>query len=88
MIVERPSGNVKSFKPEQPLNALDQIVVTVSGIKTFVMPEQLMNASPPMIVTGFPPSVAGMVTAPVGTGSTAGDPHALKTRAEPSPSIV
>ena len=37
--------------PEQPLNALLPILVTLSGIVTLVKPEQLENASLPMLVT-------------------------------------
>ncbi len=43
--------------------ALSPIFVTLSGIFTLVIP-QYENAPYPMIVTGFPPKVEGIVTSP------------------------
>ena len=47
------------------------MLVTLFGIVTLVRPLQPKNAPNPMLVTGYPPSVAGTVTAPVGSGDMA-----------------
>ncbi len=62
------SGIVMPVKPLQYLNAISPMLVTLSGIVTLVRPLQPRNAEYPMLVTGLPPSVSGMVTAPVGDG--------------------
>ena len=47
------------------------MLVTLLGIVTLVSPLQPSNAESPILVTGLPPSVEGIVTAPVGLGEMA-----------------
>ena len=47
------------------------MLVTPNGIVTLVIPLQPENAELPMLVTGLPPSVEGIVTVPVGSGEMA-----------------
>ena len=52
-------------RPVQPLNALDPMLVTLSGMVTLVRLLQDWNAPFPMLVTGYPPSVSTITSAPV-----------------------
>ena len=65
------SGIVTEVMPPQYWNAASPMLVTESGIVTEVMPLQLQSARLPMPVTVLPPSVDGIVSAPVGSGETA-----------------
>ena len=64
-------GIVTLVRPLQYENARSSMLVTLSGIVTLVRPLQPENALFPMIVTGLPPSVEGIVTAPLGFGEMA-----------------
>ena len=41
------------------------MLVTLSGIITLVKPVQPLNASLPILVTGYPPSAEGITTSPL-----------------------
>ena len=60
-----PLPIVTLVKPLQSLNAESPMLVTLSGIVTLVKPLQPRNALNPMLVTLYPPSVDGIVIAPV-----------------------
>jgi len=62
-------GIVTLVKPLQPENAWLPMYVMLDGIVTLVKPLQPENAKSPMDVTGNPPNVLGMESAPVGAAS-------------------
>jgi len=54
-----------SVRAEQPVNTVLPIVVTLLGMVTLVSSVQLEKADSPILVTGDPPKVAGIVSAPL-----------------------